>query len=156
MKTSLVLLMTALLLMGCTVRQKATKPATSPADFVATTLGAAAEQAHGDLAMLAKLRGQGVQPILPPPDPSLERPLSVSWTGPASGVLKEICLMVGYRYEEMGKPTAQQLPVVINGLNKPAYTLLEDVAWQVQPQAMVRVDAVNHVITLAHSSMGGK
>ncbi|MBQ9407131.1 MAG: DotD/TraH family lipoprotein [Desulfovibrio sp.] len=156
MKKYLVPLLAAAVLTGCTARQAAHNHATSPADFVAVTLGAAAEQAHSDLAILAKLRGQGVQPILPPPDPTLERPLSVSWTGPADGILKEICLMVGYRYQEMGKPSAQLLPVVVNGLNKPAYTLLEDVAWQVQPQAVVRVDAVNRIVTLARSAEGGK
>ena len=45
------------------------KPAAkAPVDFVSQTLGEAAEQAHSDLAMLAKLRGQGVQPLLPQDD----------------------------------------------------------------------------------------
>ena len=48
------------------------------ADFVAVTLGQAAEQAHGDLTMLARLRGQGLQPLLPPPDPALAHPITTS------------------------------------------------------------------------------
>jgi hypothetical protein len=125
-----------------------------PADFVAVTLGAAAEQAHGELAMLAKLRGQGLQPLLPSPDPSLDKAVSVSWTGPADGVLKEICLQTGYRYQERGSPSAQALLVVVHGLNQPAYALIEDVAWQIQPQAVVRVDPVGRVITLAKTKGG--
>ena len=129
--------------------KKAASPVTgSPADFVAVTLGDAAEQAHSELAMLAKLRGQGLQPLLPPPDPSLKQPVSVAWTGPAAGALKEICLQLGYRYEEMGSPSAQSLTVVVRGLNRPAYVLLEDIAWQIQPQAVLRVDPISRVSPL--------
>lgn len=136
--------------------KKASVPAvSSPADFVAVTLGDAAEQAHGELAMLAKLRGQGLQPLLPPPDPSLNKPVSVAWTGPAAGALKEICLQLGYRYEEMGSPSAQSLTVIVRGLNRPAHVLLEDIAWQLQPQATLRVDPISRVITLARTVKAG-
>jgi hypothetical protein len=134
--------------------KKAGTPAENPVDFVAAMLGAAAEQAHSELAMLAKLRGQGLQPLLPSPDPTLDRRISISWTGPANGALKEICLQTGYRYQEMGGPSAQSKNVVVNGLNRPAYALIEDIAWQIQPQAVVRVDPVSRVITLANSAKG--
>lgn len=140
-----------LLSVACSPRQKQT--ATKPSDFVAVSLGVAAEQAHSDLAMLAKLRGQGIQPLLPPPDPALGVPVSVSWTGPAEGVLKNICLQVGYRYQEVGKPSAQELIVVVHGSNRPAYQLIEDVAWQVQPHGVVRVDPINRVVTLARANV---
>lgn len=137
--------------------KKAAPPVTgSPADFVAVTLGDAAEQAHGELAMLAKLRGQGLQPLLPPADPSLNKSVSVAWTGPAAGALKEICLQLGYRYEEVGSPSTQSLTVVVRGLNRPAYVLLEDIAWQIQPQAVLRVDPISRVITLARTVKEGK
>jgi hypothetical protein len=126
----------------------------SPVDFVAMTLGQAAEQAHAELAMLAQLRGQGLQPLLPSPDPTLDRRISISWTGPANGALKEICLQTGYRYQEMGGLSAQGMNVVVHGLNRPAYALIEDIAWQIQPQAVVRVDPVSRVITLANSAKG--
>ena len=127
----------------------------APSDFVSVTLGGAAEKAHNELAMLAKLRGQGMQPLLPPPDPALGQPVSISWTGPAEGALKEICLKVGYRYRELGTPSAQPLVVVVQGSDRPAYTLIEDIAWQVQPQAVVRVDPVQRIITLARSDKRG-
>ena len=142
-----VFLLCCLCLAACA--KKAEILPSSPADFVAMTLGEAAEQAHADLAMLAQLRGQGVKPLLPAPHPSLNKPISVSWTGPASGVLKDICLQLGFRYRESGAPSTQALTVVIYGLNRPAYTLLEDIAWQIQPQAVVLVDPVSRVITLA-------
>jgi len=129
-------------------------PVSGPSDFVALTLGAAAEQAHSELAMLAKLRGQGLQPLLPPPDPSLEELISVSWTGPAAGALKEIALQIGYRYQEIGSPSAQDLTVVVHGLNRRAHHVLEDIAWQIQPQAVLRVDPVGRVITLARTVRG--
>ena len=134
--------------------KKPNPPHAKPDDFVAVTLGDAAEQAHSELAMLAALRGQGLQPLLPPQDPALSKPVSVSWTGPANGAVKEICLQLGYRYQEMGTPSAQALSVVIRGLNRPAHELLEDIAWQIQPQAQVRVDSINRVITLAATSGG--
>lgn len=102
--------------------------------------------------MLARLRGQGLQPLLPPADPSLNLPVSIAWTGPADGALKEICLQLGYRYKETGTPSAQTMTVVVRGLNRPAHELLEDIAWQIQPQGMVRVDPVNRVLTLARTS----
>lgn len=152
-RKSVLLLCCCLSLAACA--KKAGSPAaSSPADFVAVTLGEAAEQAHGELAMLAKLRGQGLQPLLPPPDPSLEKLISVSWTGPADGALKEICLQTGYRYQEMGAPSAQAPVVVVHGLNRPAYSILEDVAWQIQPQAVLRVDPIGRVITLARTKGG--
>ena len=147
-KTLLVL--SCLALAACA--QKAVPPVPPTVDFVTATLGQAAEQAHGELAMLARLRGQGMQPLLPPADPSLAHSVSIDWTGEASGALKEICLQVGYRYRETGSPTAQTMPIVVHGLNRPAHELLEDIAWQIQPQAVVRVDPVNRVLTLAGTS----
>jgi hypothetical protein len=153
MKNVLLMLCCCLSFVACA---KKTPPVPAPDDFVAVTLGEAAEQAHGELAMLAKLRGQGLQPLLPPPDPSLEKLISVSWTGPADGALKEICLQTGYRYQEMGAPSAQALVVVVRGLSRRAYDVLEDIAWQIQPQAVVRVDPIGRVITLARTKAGGK
>ena len=145
-----------LAVVGCAGKKPVQDP-TSPADFVAVTLGDAAQTAHGELAMLAKLRGQGLQPLLPPADPSLSLPVSISWTGPAEGALKEICLQLGYRFQETGEPSAQTLTVVVRGLNRPAHLLLEDIAWQVQPQAILRVDPIGRVITLARTvSTGGQ
>ena len=132
--------------------QKASPPVPDTVDFVAATLGQAAEQAHSELALVAKLRGQGLQPLLPPPDPSLNLPVTIAWTGPVDGALKEICLQLGYRYQEMGTPSAQTVTAVVRGLNRPAYDLLEDISWQIQPQAVVRVDPVNRVLTLARTS----
>lgn len=154
MKKICLLLMCCLAATACA--KKTENPATSPADFVAVTLGDAAETAHSELAMLAKLRGQGLQPLLPPSDPSLSQPVSIAWTGPAGGALKEICLQLGYRYQEMGAPSAQSLVVVVRGMNRPAHVLLEDIAWQIQPQAIVRVDPISRVITLARTSKAGE
>ena len=154
-KKTVLLLCCCLSLAAC-AKQASPPVVSSPSDFVAITLGDAAEQAHGELAMLAKLRGQGLEPLLPPSDPSLNKPVSVAWTGPAAGALKEICLQLGYRYQEMGSPSAQSLPVVVRGLNRPAHVLLEDIAWQIQPRAVVRVDPISRVITLARTvKVGG-
>lgn len=92
------LMLSCLALAACA--PKAAPPVPPSVDFVSATLGQAAEQAHGELAMLARLRGQGMQPLLPPADPSLTQPVSIDWTGEAPGALKEICLHVGYRYRE--------------------------------------------------------
>jgi hypothetical protein len=143
------LLLCCLSLVACA--HKASPPVPSTVDFVTATLGQAAEQAHGELALVAKLRGQGLQPLLPPPDPSLNLPVTISWTGSVDGALKEICLQLGYRYKEVGTPSAQVVTVVVRGLNRPAHELLEDLAWQVQPQAVLRVDPVNRVLTLART-----
>ena len=82
-------ILSLLLLAGC-AQKNSDQSVTSPADFVAVTLGQAAENAHSELAMLAKLRGQGLQPLLLPADPALNQPVSIAWTGPAEGALKEV------------------------------------------------------------------
>lgn len=145
----MLLLLCCLSLAACA--PKASPPVPNTVDFVTATLGQAAEQAHGELALVAKLRGQGLQPLLPLPDPSLNLPVTISWTGSVNGALKEICLQLGYRYKEVGTPSAQVVTVVVRGLNRPAHELLEDIAWQVQPQAVLRVDPVNRVLTLART-----
>ena len=147
------LIVSCLALAACA--EKAAPPVPPSVDFVTATLGQAAEQAHGELAMLARLRGQGMQPMLPPADPSLAQPVSIDGTGEASGALKAICLQLGYRYRDTGAPSAQTLTIVVHGLNRPAHELLEDIAWQIQPQAVVRVDPVNRVLTLAGTSGAG-
>lgn len=149
MRKILSLALICILFSGCA--HKAKREAPEPVDFVALTLGQAAEEAHSDLAMLAKLRGQGLQPLLPPPDASLAERMSISWTGPAEGALKEVCLKAGYKYREVGTPSAQELSVVVHGLDKTAHELLEDIAWQIQPQAVLRVDPLNRQITLART-----
>lgn len=123
----------------------------NPTDYVAVVLGEAAEQAHSELAILAKVRGKGIEPLLPPSNPSLNQDISIAWTGSANGAIKEICLQIGYRYEETGTPSAQTLSVVVHGLDSPAYKLLEDIAWQIQPQALLKIDPINRTITLART-----
>ena len=76
------LIVSCLALAACA--EKTAPPVPHEVDFVSATLGQAAEQAHGELAMLARLRGQGLQPLLPPADPSLAQPVSIDWTGEES------------------------------------------------------------------------
>ncbi len=81
MKKICLLLMCCLAATACA--KKTENPATSPADFVAVTLGDAAETAHSELAMLAKLRGQGLKPLLPPHHPRSAEPGTTAWRGRA-------------------------------------------------------------------------
>lgn len=144
-----------LILAGClflsACAHKAKNPVAEPVDFVALTLGQAAEEAHSDLAMLASLRGKGLEPLLPPSDPALLERMSITWTGPAEDAIQKVCLQTGYKYREMGGPSPQELAVVVHGLDKPAHEILEDVAWQIQPQGVLHVDPINRVITLART-----
>lgn len=145
----------ALLLAGCLLlsacAHKIKSPVAETVDFVALTLGQAAEEAHSDLAALASLRGKGLTPMLPPADPALAERMSITWTGPAAGAIKQICLQAGYKYREMGSPSAQELAVIVNGLDRPCHELLEDIAWQIQPQGVLHVDPINKVITLGRT-----
>ena len=54
------LMLSCLALAACA--PKAAPPVPPSVDFVSATLGQAAEQAHGELAMLARLRGQAKPP----------------------------------------------------------------------------------------------
>jgi hypothetical protein len=141
---------------SCVPRASSQEQAPAPDDFVKKALGGAAETAHGELAMLARLRGEGLQPLLPPPDPALAERIDISWSGPADGALKQICLQVGYRFRAVGTPSAQPLVVIVRGTDRAAYALIEDIAWQVQPQAIVQVDSIGRIITLARTIKGDK
>lgn len=120
-------------------------------DFVAKELGQAVENAHSELATLSALRGQGVQVLIPPPDPKLSKKIDVHWTGSAREILENICLSVGYKFQIIGYST-QELPVVVYGKNTEAYELLEDIALQIEPMAVLKVDTISEIITLAYPS----
>lgn len=72
-----------LALVGCAGKKPVPQTPQARHDFVAVTLGDAAQTAHGELAMLAKLRGRGLQPLLPPADPESQsaRVHFVDWPG---------------------------------------------------------------------------
>lgn len=140
-----------LMLIGCRAKE-VPMAEQQPVDVVAVTLSEVAEMAHAELAMLAKLRGQGLEPLLPSPDPALNKIIAVSWTGPAEGILKEICLKLGYRYKEIGTPSGQPLIVVVHGLLCSAYSLLIDIAWQIQPRAIIQVNSIQKVIILSRTA----
>lgn len=133
------------------LRPQNKKPCGGACGFCRPDFGQAAEEAHSDLAALASLRGKGLTPMLPPADPALAARMSITWTGPANEAIKQICLQTGYKYREIGSPSAQELAVIVNGLDRPCHELLEDVAWQIQPQGVLHVDPINRVITLART-----
>ncbi len=141
--------MTAFMLTACSSK-KAVVEHREP-DFVEIQLGQAAEHAHADLAMLAKLKGEGMQPLLPAPSPDLEQLVTIAWTGPVKNALETICLKIGYKYKEIGNIPAQPVTIVIRGTDRKAYDLLEDIAWQTHPRAALRVDPINQVLTLAYA-----
>lgn len=148
------LLIMLLLLPACSTKNKVVQ-AYSTQEFVTQNLGKAVENAHSELATLANLRGQGIQPLIPPPDPNLSFPIKISWTGSAEGILKELCLQVGYRFNKVGE-LGMDLPVVVYAENVPAYQLMEEIARQVEPQAYVKVDTISSIITLIVPSNKGK
>ena len=149
-KFKFLLLVALSMSVGCSNKSsQTTSDATATSDMVQQTLGLASEEAHANLAMLAKLRGKGAIPILPAPDTTLDSKVTINWTGPANEALKTICLQVGYKYIETGRKRAQELPVVVNGSNRSAYDIIEDIAWQIQPNAVVRVDSIKKTLTLA-------
>ncbi len=123
----------------------------SSQDFVAIELGKAVEEAHGHLATISELRGKGVEVLIPAPDKKLNQEITANWTDTPRNIIKDICLTVGYKYQELGY-TAQEIPIVINSYKKPAYEVLEDIALQIQPKAMVKVDTIGEIITLAYPS----
>ena len=105
---NLVLCLCCLFLAACVGREQSSAP--PPADFVSTTLGHAAEQAHGELAMIARLRGQGLQPLLQHSDRWLI--LIAYLTGLSIGVhlLNLLCLpaiVLVYYYKKTPNATAK-------------------------------------------------
>lgn len=134
---------------SCTYRPA---PASSPqtlSEVVGRTLSRAAEESHANLALIAKLRSTGMTlPTLPPSDDALRMGITMHFTGPASTALAGIALHVKYQFVENGRERALELPVIIDVADKQVYSVLEDIAWQIYPQAEIRLDTVGRVITL--------
>jgi hypothetical protein len=126
----------------------------SPSSVVESMLARAVKESRSDLGMLARARGGGeTPPKLPPADASLSRELTMSWVGPADTAVRELCRQTDYTFEENGRRRVQYPSVTFSVVNRAAYYILEDLAWQVRPQFVLQVDTTRRTITL--SGAGG-
>ena len=72
--------------------------------------------------------------------PELQRPTTVSWTGPAADLVGELARNIGYDYAVVGNAPSIDIMVSVNAVDEPAIKVFEDIGYQIAQFADVFVD----------------
>jgi defect-in-organelle-trafficking protein DotD len=81
----------------------------------------------------------------------LQKPVSLTWSGPLDEAARALAEQVGYRFVATG-PAAAPIPVAINAQNQPIVDLFRSLGSQAGSRATVAVDAQNHVVEVRHNA----
>ena len=132
-------------------------PVVATPDSVSVRLADAADKASKSLQSLAAIEQARTPAPLPPitptePHDDLERPMSVTWTGPAVPLLQRLALRVGYRFEQLGTPPTVPVSVTVNVIEQPVLEILRDTGLQMGSRANLVVDANRHVVELQYAA----
>jgi defect-in-organelle-trafficking protein DotD len=123
---------------------------------VAIRLADAADKAANALQSLAAVEQTRTPAPLPPitpvePHDELEKPMTVTWTGPASPLLLRLATRVGYQYEQIGTIPATPVTVTVNVVEQPILEILRDIGMQAGSRANLVVDANRHVVEFEYA-----
>jgi hypothetical protein len=94
---------------------------------------------------VASHAGGGVVPS------ELQKPVSLTWSGPLDEAAKALAEQVGYRFVTTG-PVAAPIPVSINAQNQPIVELFRALGAQAGSRATVAVDAQSHTVEVRHNA----
>jgi defect-in-organelle-trafficking protein DotD len=128
-------------------------------DRVSLMLAEAADKASNALETLAaveqsKSPGVSVEPIKNAPT-ELMRAMTITWIGPAEGMLKRAADRAGYTYLAIGDAPPSPLTVSIDAENTPVIDILRDVGLQLGLRADVKVDGTRRMIELHYAPVTG-
>lgn len=125
-----------------------------PEDPAAAKLQAVAEEVAHVLAQLAELQ----QAAIPKPTtyaiPSsgpLTVPVTLTWEGPPEPLLSLLADLIGYDFRALGKPPLTADSVTLEVRRRPAWTVLEDIGWQLGTRATVVVNEPIREIQLIYA-----
>jgi defect-in-organelle-trafficking protein DotD len=142
---------TALYLIGCAAQTTVQVPENDPA---ISALQATAEQIEQEMRQLVLLQSDtkqqgGLRAVLPKDGP-LGKPTTMQWSGPIGPAVQQIAKSVRYEYCVTGAAPAAPITVSLDVTQKPAYTVLDTIAWQAAGKAQLLVDPVKQKLTLAY------
>ena len=128
-------------------------------DRVSLLLAEAADKASNALETLAaveqaKSPGASVQPVSNAPK-ELLRAMTITWLGPADGLLKRAADRAGYTYITIGDEPPLPLTVNIDAENKTVIDILRDVGLQLGVRADVKVDSNQRMVELHYAPVTG-
>ena len=131
---------------------------TSP-DSVSLRLAEAADKASNALETLAaveqaKAPAIAVQPIHNAP-PELKRAITITWVGPAEGLVKRLADRASYTFIAVGNKPPVPLTVNIDAENKPVIDILRDVGLQFGQRADLKVDSVRQMVEIHYAPVTG-
>lgn len=131
----------------------------SSPDKVSLMLAEAADKASNALETLAaveqaKAPAVAVQPIYNAP-PELNRAITITWVGPAEGLVKKLSDRASYSFMTVGDKPPVPLTVNIDAENKPVIDVLRDVGLQFGMRADLKVDSVRQMIEIHYAPVTG-
>lgn len=128
-------------------------------DRVSLMLAEAADKASNALETLAaveqaKAPAVAVQPIHNAP-PELSRAMTITWVGPAEGLVKKLADRASYTFIAVGDRPPVPLTVNIDAENQPIIDILRDVGLQFGQRADVKVDGVRQMVEVHYAPVTG-
>jgi defect-in-organelle-trafficking protein DotD len=126
------------------------RPVTDP---TIAKLQATADEVSQSLRQLAETQ-QAAKPVPPaypvPQSGPLAQAITLSWAGPPEPVLRLLADMIGYEFRAIGKPPLAADVVTIEARRLVAWSVLEDIGWQLGTRATVVVNEGHREIQLIY------
>ena len=131
----------------------------SSPDKVSLMLAEAADKASNALETLAAVEqaqapSVAVQPIHNAP-PELRRAMTITWMGPAEGLVKKLAERANYTFIALGDKPPAPLTVNIDAENQPVIDILRDVGLQFGMRADIKVDSVQQMVEIHYAPVTG-
>ena len=121
------------------------------------SLSDASATANQALSDMAASEGSGLSQSLRPVNisslpPELQRPVTVSWTGPADALVQRVAQGIGYTYTETGTPPVVPDMVVVRYNNEPAAIVLQDLGLRINKVGQISIDTTARAITYVNNA----
>ncbi|AKP72734.1 putative DotD protein [Piscirickettsia salmonis] len=115
----------------------------------------AVAQTSKALASLSQIRRaqyprQQVMPFKNIHSSELNKKVSINWYGPINSIVKNIAEVIGFDYQEFGKPPKLPVLVNINYQSMPALTVLQNIELQANNKAMIEIVPDKKIISLRY------
>ena len=78
-------------------------------------------------------------------------PVTLTWEGPPEPLLSMLADLIGYDFRALGKPPLTADSVTLEVRGRPAWTVLEDIGWQLGTRATVVVNEPIREIQLIYA-----
>lgn len=125
-----------------------------PEDPAVAKLQAVAEEVAQVLRQLAELQQADTSKpttyAIPSSGP-LTLPVTLTWEGPPEPLLSLLADLIGYDFRALGKPPLTADSITLEVRRRPAWTVLEDIGWQLGTRASVAVNEPIREIQLIYA-----